>query len=109
MSSFCHDELENDSLLSRSPPFRRPGDVRAGLEGWVSRTESGTGTLLEVKSFYSRRRGMTALRDLSPEVTRLEAIHSEHHSQIQQTIVLFFIHKFGCGSVSLRNGWGDTI
>ena len=42
-----------------------PGD-------WVSRTESCTGTLLEVNSFYSWRRDMTALRDLSPEVTRLE-------------------------------------
>ena len=80
----------------------------AALEGWVSRTESGTGTLLEVNSFYSWRRGMTALRDVSPEVARLEAIQSEHHSHIQQTIVLFFIHQFGCGSVSLRIGWGDT-
>ena len=78
------------------------------LEEWVSRTESCTGTLLEVNSFYSWRRGMTALRDVSPEVARLEAIQSEHHSHIQQTIVLFFIHQFGCGSVSLRIGWGDT-
>ena len=82
---------------------------RGGPERWVSRTESGTGTLLEVNTFYSWRRGMTALRDVSPEVARLEAKHSEHLSQIKQTIVLFFIHKFGCGSVSLRNGWGDTI
>ena len=90
---------------------QRPGITARGqldevlhTERWVSRTESGTGTLLEVNTFYSWRRDMTALRDVSPEVTRLETKHSEHHSQIQQTIVLFFIHKFGCGSVSLRNG-----
>ena len=32
---------------------------------------------------------MTALRDLSPEVTRLEMKRSEPRSQLQQTIVLF--------------------
>ena len=90
------------------PELTPPKEPTTAAEEWVSRTESGTGTLLEVITFFSWRRGMTALRDVSPEVARLEAIQSEHRSHIQQTIVLFFIHKFGCGSMSLRNGWGDT-